>query len=238
MAEISTKSEWYPYQKVQEGFCDLLETVDIPRKICDYILDAPKGDYKPPDNNAFSRCALWKYLYYDTPHPLKEKLPSIKQKMSVLFNPEKPENPPSKKGYRLIPQVFFKQAQEEAQTRIYVYMGRTVARDDYTPTLSVVFDIWTHYTYELNTKQDQYSRVFAIEQALIQAFHGVNISGVGTFHLNKNVHPDCGSRVIWDKDTNVGRELVFGLDVATGVGNAIGATENMPLMGENGVMLW
>lgn len=211
---VDIRSQWYPYPKVYEGYFDLSQTVDIPRKIMDYLLDMPNAEYTPQDNNAFSRCRLWKYLYYDGARPLDNALPTPVQKMSVLFNPDDPTNPPDPaKGYRLIPQEFIKPAQTDAQTRLYVYMGTTMPDNDFTVQLSVVFDVWTHYTEETNTKTDAYSRLFAITQALIEAFHGVNMKGVGSFYYNRTKHSACGERVFDDGDSNVGRRLVLGLEV-------------------------
>lgn len=213
-ARVSANSQWYPYIKVYEGFYDLSQTVDIPRKIMDYLLDMPDGYYTPQDDNAKARTRLWKYLYYDESHPENQPLPAPQQKMSVLFDPDEPTKPPTDKGYRLIPQLFIKPSQTDAQTRIYVYMGRTIATDDFEVQLSVVFDIWTHYTNESNTKAaEAYSRVFAIEQAIIEAFHGVHMAGVGSFYFNRAKHSDCGSTTMTDRDSNVGRRLVLGLSV-------------------------
>lgn len=211
-----TNSQWFPYRKVQGTYYDLKNTVDLPRRICDYLIDAPSKGYTPQDNNNFARCRMWKYLYYDGAKPLNNPLPTIQQKMSVVFDPEQPENPPTDKGYRLIPQIYVKQAQDDAQTRIYVYMGRTVpTTDEFAIALAVKFFIWTHYAYEANTKSDEYSRCFAIEQAIIEALHGVNMEGVGTFFFSRLKHPDCGSRDVFDGNTNVGRELTIALEVAT-----------------------
>ena len=229
-------SPYYPYYKVQDAYIDLSDTVDLPRKICDYLLDAPKGQYNPIDNNKYPRCRFWKYLYYDTAKPLEKKLPTIKEKMSVLFNPSSPDEPPTKKGYRLIPQVFTKQSQTEGQSRVYVYMGRTVPKDEFKVVCAVKFLIFTHYTYEANTKTDEYSRCFAIEQALIEAFHGVNMAGVGTFSMSKATHPECGSRDMFDGNTNVGRELTLALEIATNAENDMTEYENMPDIG-NGLKL-
>ena len=213
---VDPKSKWFPYIKTQGTYFDLKNTVNIPRMICDYLIDAPQKGYTPPDNNDYPRCRLWKYLFHDGAKPLNEELPTIQQKMSVVFNPEQPENPPTEKGYRLIPQIFVKQAQDDAQTRIYVYIGRTVpGNDEFTISLGVKFFIWTHYTYESNTKSDEYSRCLAIEQALIEAFHGVAMEGVGTFNFSRFKHPDCGSRDIFDGEINVGRELTMALEIAT-----------------------
>lgn len=231
-ARVSANSQWYPYIKVYEGFYDLSQTVDIPRKIMDYLLDMPDGYYTPQDDKAKARTRLWKYLYYDESHPENQPLPTPQQKMSVLFDPDEPTKPPTDKGYRLIPQLFIKPSQTDAQTRIYVYMGRTIATDDFEVQLSVVFDIWTHYTNESNTKAaEAYSRVFAIEQAIIEAFHGVHMAGVGSFYFNRAKHSDCGSTTMTDRDSNVGRRLVLGLSVKSETPNGNIADNADPIGG-------
>ncbi len=231
---VDLRSQWYPYTRVQDGFFNFRQFATFPRMICDYLIDAPRGDYVPPDDNAYSRCRLWKYLYYDGAKPLESPLPDIEQKMSVLFDPEMATEPPTEKGYRLIPQEYIKQAQTEAQTRIYVYMGRTVASvDDNRFSASVVFDIFTHYTYELNTKADEYSRSGAIAAALIEALIGVNMTGIGTFSMSRKVHPDCGSKPIYDGNANVGRQVIIGLEMAAMGDCGIGEVANMPFGDDN-----
>ncbi len=207
-------SQWYPYTKVQEGFFDLSDTDEISRKIMDYLLDMPDGNgYVPKEDNTYPRTRLWKYLYYDGARPTDNKLPTPAQKKAVLFNPDKAEKP-TEKGWRLIPQIYIKPAQENAQTRIYCYLGRPIAENDFTMQLSVVLDIWTHYIQESNTKLNEaYSRSWAILQCLIQAFHGVNMSGVGTFYFNRSKHPDCGAEPLSDKDSNIGYRLTMGIEV-------------------------
>lgn len=223
---VDKSTQWYPYVNVQPTYFDLSNTVDLPRKICDYLIDAPKNGYVPQDNNAFSRCRLWKYLYYDGARPLDNPLPTIAEKMSVVFNPEKPTDPPTDKGYRLIPQVFVKQEQEIAQTRIMCFIGRTVpSSDEFKISVAVRFLILTHYTYEANTKTEAYSRALAIEQAIIEAFHGVNMEGIGTFYMSRGKHPDCGSEEIYDGNTNIGRKVTLALEIATTSTN--GFTENI-----------
>lgn len=227
-------SPYYPYFKVQDGYYDLSESIDIPKKICDYLLDAPSAGYTPADDNSYPRARLWKYLYYDGENPLGETLPTIQQKTSVLFDPERPEDPPTDKGYRLIPQKYAKQSQDIAQTRIHVYMGRTVpGNEEFNISLGISFNIWTHYTYEFNAKPDAYSRVFAIEQALIEALHGVNMAGIGTFFFSKLKHPDCGSNAVSDDNANVGRELTVALELAAPADRNMPETYNMPTDGIN-----
>lgn len=233
-------SPYYPYIKVQEGYYDLADAVDIPKKVCDYLLDAPQGEYAPIDNNSYPRVRLWKYLFYDGARPLAEPLPSLTQKMSVLFDPSNPDEAPTDKGYRLIPQLYIKPSQEVAQSRLNVYMGRTVpGNDENTICLAVSFYIWTHYAYETNTRTDAYSRAFAIEQALIEALHGVNMAGIGTFFFSKLKHPDCGSNAVFDGNTNVGRELTIALEIATTVTNGGFNIVNMPeIPGASGLKIW
>ena len=236
---VDLHNPYWPYVKAQESYFDLKDSVDLPRKITDYLIDAPRGEYQPIDDNAYPRCRLWKYLYYDGARPLENPLPSIQEKMSVVFNPDMPQNPPTDKGYRLIPQIFTRQSQEAAQTRLYVYMGRTVPmNEEMRIALAVTFRIWTHYTYELNTRSDEYSRAFAIEQALIEALHGVNMDGIGTFFFSKAVHPDCGSGVMYDGETNVGREVTIALQVATTVPNGFGDIRNKPVGNPSGTIMW
>lgn len=213
---VNVNSQYYPYSKVYEGFSNLADINGIPRKIMDYLLDMPDGSgYVPKDDNKYARCRLWKYLYYDGARPLDNPLPTPKQKREVLFNPEQPENAPNKeKGYRLIPQIYIKPAQDEAQTRIYTYMGNTVAESDFKVQVAVVFEVWTHYTQESNTKMNEaYSRLTAITQAIMEAFHGVNMVGVGSFYYNRSKHPDCRDTIISDNNVNIGRRLVLGIEL-------------------------
>lgn len=234
---VDKNSQWYPYQKVQVNNFNFEQYAMFPRLICDYLLDAPKGDYKPKDDNSYSRCRLWKYLYHDGAKPLNQKLPTIQQKLSVLFNPEKATEPSTDKGYRLIPQSYIMQAQETAQTRIYVHLGRAIAQqDDNTFCVSVIFDILTHYTYELNTKADEYSRSGAIVAALVEALNGVNITGIGTFSMSKRVHPDCGTREIRDNNQNVGVELIMGLEMATTTDREFTENTNMTFYNKSGTI--
>ena len=115
-----SENRFYPYNKVYEGYIDLSKTTDMPKMIADYLLDMPRGNgYNPPDDNTYPRCRFWKYLYYDEEMPLEKSLPTPKQKKSVLFSTDSPTKAPTKKGYRIFPQIYIPQAQSEAQTRLY-----------------------------------------------------------------------------------------------------------------------
>lgn len=236
MPEIT--SQWFPYTNTQTSYNNFSQGLNIPKIVCDYLLDAPNPNYgyKPIDDNNYARCRFWKYVYYDTEKPLEKVLPTIKQKKQVLFNPDKPEEPPTDKGYRLIPQVWVKQAQTEGQTRVFVYCGSVEPRNEFNKMhMAIRFRILTHYTYETNTKTSEaYNRTLAIEQALIEAFVGVNMTGVGTFMYSKQAHSACGSREIYDGDTNVGRELTLAIELATTAVNDLGRTDNMMSLGRTG----
>lgn len=229
-AVFSTESRFYPYGKVMPSYYDLSQLPHLSKKVCDYLLDAPNPNagYITPDNNEYPRCRFWKYLYHDNANPLSQSLPTIEQKMSVLFDPKSPENPPTDKGYRLIPQIFTKPAKTEAQTMVYFYIGRAFpSSDEYKVCLAVNFIIWTHYQYEANMQSDVLSRISGIEQALIEAFHGVNMDGIGTFFFSRSKHPDCGSEEFTDGNTTIGRRLTIALEIATTT-TAVNTADSLP----------
>ena len=55
------------------------------------------------------------------------------------------------------------------------------------------------------------SRLAAMEQALIHALHGVNITGVGGVNFNRIAHMDDGSRYLPDDGTNIARQVNFSI---------------------------
>lgn len=221
--KASIDSEFYPYIKPYPGFYTLKHTRTLLSKVLDYILDMPDPTtgYVPKDDNSFCRTELWKYLYYDDERPDLMPLPTPAQKKSVLFNPEFPTDPPDKqKGYRLIPQEFIKPAQTEAQVRLYVHQGRTIATSDNEAQLSVVFDVFVHYTEQSNTKvTSAKSRAATITQCLMEAFHGINMLGIGGFYFNRSKHADCTDSPFTDGKENVGRRLVLGVSVGSDTAN-------------------
>lgn len=224
-------SQWYPYNKIQEGYYDLSESEGLLSKIIDYILDLPdaKG-YRPKDDNSYPRCRLWKFLYYDGERPTDNPLPSSQEKISVLYDAGMAEDAPAEKGYRLIPRPYIKPTQENANTQIYCFLGRVIAENDFTAQMSVVFDIMTHHTLETNTKLNfAYSRTWSLTQCLIQAFHGVNIAGVGTFYFDRARHPDCGVEPLYDKDADVGYRLTIGVEIKSVASNANEENNYIPI---------
>lgn len=209
---LDINSKYYPYQKVQEGFSDHVCLDSIFCQIIDYLLDLPDINYTPKDDNRYPRCRFWKYLYYDDTRPLENQLPTPNQKKDVLFNSKIIEST-TEKGYRIIPQIYTKTIQDNAQSKVYVYLGRSIAENDFKTQFSIVFDIQTHYSQESNITAGTYSRTLAISNALFQAFHGVNMVGVGTFYFNKSKHPDCGEDYIFGDEGMVRRILTMGLEL-------------------------
>jgi hypothetical protein len=62
------------------------------------------------------------------------------------------------------------------------------------------------------------------------------MEGVGTFFFSKSKHPDCGSDVIFDGDTNVGRKLTMALEIATVADRDFAEADNMPIVHGGGVI--
>lgn len=214
----SFDSPFYPYEKVYPGYSIYRGIEDIPRKILWYLLDLPdKHGYFPQNDNTRPRVRLIKYLWHDGANPLGETLPTQSEKLSLLFDPYHPvmktkemlaQHP---KGYRLYPQEYWGQSQTEAKTMLKVYMGRTKPVNSSRAELGICFEILSNVNFEANTKSAAYSRCYAIEQAILESLHGVNMTGIGSFNFNAMSHPDNGSRPIADEGTNVGRLLHMSL---------------------------
>lgn len=222
-------SAYYPYEKVSEGAATYLGIEKIPRKIVMYLLDMPDGfGYTPKDDNGRPRVRLMKYLYYDSAAPLSRPLPTPEEKLSILFDPEKPVDDEDTishpKGYRIYPQEYWGQSETKAQTTLKIYMARTRPITPYRAELGVYFEIFSNVNFEANTKSAAYSRCYAIEQAIIESLHGVNMAGVGAFNFNVSSSSENGSRPIADDGTNVGRLLHMSLSWMGGEDEA-GRTE-------------
>ena len=215
MADFS--SPFYPYSKVNSGASTYLGIEKIPKQIVTYLLDMPdSAGYIPMDDNNRPRVRMIKYLWHDCADPLKQALPTPQEKLSMVFDPDHPvtgdfnaEQHP--KGYRIYPQEYWGQSQTVAQTTLKVYMARTRPASPYRAELGVYFEIFSNVNFEANTKSAAYSRCYAIEQAIIESLHGVNITGVGTFNFSTPASADNGSRPIVDSGTNVGRLLHMSL---------------------------
>ena len=173
----------------------------------------PTPTHQPFTDNRCPRTRISKYLYNDAQRPLDQPIPTVQQKLSLFFDPEKPADAPSDKGYRIFPQIAITEAQENAQTRLYAFMGFVDATNDFTSDISLCFRILCNTSYDTNTKDSALSRSWAIAQAIVEALSGVSIDGVGTFYFNRRKNAECAIRYITDDQHNVGYQLVMGLTI-------------------------
>lgn len=204
---------WYePYNRLV-GYVTLPNADEILRKVLYYLIDMPTATHQPFTDNRCPRTRISKYLYYDGQRPLDQPIPTVEQKLSLFFDPEKPDDSPSDKGYRIFPQIAITEAQENAQTRLYAFMGFVDATNDYQSDISLCFRILCNTSYDSNTKDTAMSRSWAIAQAIVESLSGVNIDGVGTFYFNRRKNAECAIRYITDDQHNVGYQLVIGLTV-------------------------
>lgn len=191
-------------------------TEDIPLKILLYLLDLPdENGYAPVDDNSRPRVRLIKYLFYDGKNPLAQPLPTPKEKLSMLFDPDCPvlnsdaAKKKHPKGYRLFWQRAIGQSQTEAQSKVCCYMGRIYSsgRNPFETEIGIRFDIGVNVNLETNLGTNSYERSYNIEQCLREALNGVNFAGIGTISFARADHADNGSVPIWDESTNIGRSV-------------------------------
>lgn len=195
-------SPYYPYEKVQPGFNTLKGIEQIPYKIITYLLDLPdKEGYEPVDDNSRPRVRLAKYLWYDEANPLSMPMPTVEEKLSMLYSGEnamlttEEDRKKHPKGYRIMGQNYTMPAELDARVWLKCYMGRVIPRSDFKTVLGLAFEVTTNYALDNVMKTTEYSRTYAIFQCLIEALHGVNITGIGTVHFDKSTHGDCGFTV-------------------------------------------
>lgn len=204
---------WYePYNRLV-GYVTLPNADELLRKVLYYLIDMPTPTHQPFTDNRCPRTRISKYLYNDGQRPLDKPIPTVQQKLSLFFDPEKPADAPSDKGYRIFPQIAITEAQENAQTRLYAFMGFVDATNDFTSDISLCFRILCNTSYDTNTKDSALSRSWGIAQAIVEALSGVNIEGVGTFYFNRRKNAECAIRYITDDQHNVGYQLVMGLTI-------------------------
>lgn len=200
-----------PYEKIY-NFWAQSGLEDVPAKLRDYLLMMPSIECPNPiETNDNPRARFIKYLYYDTPKPLLEKLPTVLERKSIVYDPFNPDNAPTEKGYRVYTQSIVNQSQMDGQTIVRIIMGRVFPRD-FSVTVAVDFYIMSNYTTEANTRDVAMLRTWNMELALIQALNGVNIDGVGAFQFNRSLHSDCGSTPINDAQQNVGRRVTLAFE--------------------------
>lgn len=204
---------WYEPYKRLVGYVTLPNADELLRKVLYYLIDMPTPTHQPFTDNRCPRTRISKYLYNDGQRPLDKPIPTVQQKLSLFFDPEKPADAPSDKGYRIFPQIAITEAQENAQTRLYAFMGFVDATNDFTSDISLCFRILCNTSYDSNTKDSALSRSWGIAQAIVEALSGVNIEGVGTFYFNRRKNAECAIRYITDDQHNVGYQLVMGLTI-------------------------
>jgi hypothetical protein len=207
---LDDKLQYYPYERVQSDLT-LPALESVPKLVRDYLMDMPQKGYAPPDNNESYRCRLMKYLYYDGKNPLSNPLPTPAQKMSLVYDPDNPDKPPTDKQYRIFTQQLVHQAQTHGVTTMRIYMGRVIPVDAYKARASIVIEFLTNAAYDSNTKTTDLSRTFAMACLAERALSGVNMSAGATFAFNRQEHPDSNIQAINDETTNVGYRLTMGL---------------------------
>ena len=202
-------SPYFPYSKRNAGFMTLRDSEVIAESILTYLMDLPRDNYEPPDNNLYPRCRFWKYLYYDDRRPLLNPLPTREEKAAMKFVPfTDPVN--EEKGYRLFAQSVFGVAQGQQQTTVRIFSGRGIPVNDFKYELSLRFLIFT--SPQIEYLDNGVNRTEGIAQAIVEALHGVYIDGCGSAYFNRQSHPDCGVVTdLSDGKENIGRELTMGV---------------------------
>lgn len=210
---------YYPYQKVQTSYNTMRGAGLIPKQLVTYLLDLPDGNgYVPVDNNERARVRLAKYLWYDCENPLDNPLPSPSEKLSMLWDGKEPaantdeDKAKHPRGYRLFPIMTWQRSELIAKTGIKVYLGRVISNSPIEQNIGVTFDIFCAPEYETTMRTEEYSKAFAMECAVVEALHGVNIAGVGVVEFSRFAHGDNGSRYLYNEaGENVGRRLQMSL---------------------------
>lgn len=216
-------SPFYPYKKVYPGYNGGRGIEDVPNNVVRYLMDLPDANgYYPADDNDRPRVRLMKYLWYDGANPLEQELPSPQEKMSMLYDGSNPvvntddEIEKHPKGFRIYPQAFWMPADFRAGTLLKVYMGRILPYSPYNWDVGICFELVVNYMQDNNLKTSALSRLWAMEQALIESLHGVNMMGIGAFDFNRSIHMDSGSHPFHDEGTNIGRQVNFSFRWAEG----------------------
>lgn len=209
---MNDKQQYYPYTRVQ-GYGTLPNLERLPLAVRDYLMDMPLPGYTPPDDNESFRCRLMKRLYHDGPNPLSMPLPTAEQKMSIVYDPEHPDKPPTDKQYRIFTQQLVHEAQTHGVTTMRIYMGRVVPVDSYMARASISIEFLTNAAYDSNSKSTDLSRTFAMACDAQRALSGVNMNAGTTFSFDRREHPDANIVPINDEKTNVGYRLTMGLTV-------------------------
>lgn len=212
-----------PYEKIYDFFGQ--SGLDIvPQKLRDYLLVMPSKECPNPIlSNDNPRVRFVKYLYYDDAYPLDLPMPSVEERKAIVFDPYKPDQPTPKR-YRMFTQMAVNQAELEGTTICRIVMGKTIPYNPFSSTIGVDFVLLSNYAHDSNTRTTALSRTYSMELCLIEALNGVNIDGVGAFTFSRGVHPDCGSKLIYDEKMNVGRSVTLAFEAKGG--SPTGTSEN------------
>ena len=196
---VNFESPYYPYEKIQTWTNTLVGAEDIPHQLIMYLLDLPDSSgYVPIDDNSRPRVRLAKYLWYDESDPLAQPLPTQEQKLSMLYNGKnatlstQEDRIKHPKGYRIMAQNYTRPSELEARVMLKCYMARVIPKEGNRTMLGIDFETSVNYALDNIMKGYTYSRMYAIFQCLVEALHGVNISGIGTVYFDKRMHGDCG----------------------------------------------
>ena len=202
---------YFPYRKVAD-YTTFPDAETLLKKVVDYLMDFPMRGYEPPSDTSTPRSRLIRLLYYDTPHPLEEPLPTPAQKISVIFDPESPDVPPDKeKGYRVYPMIYPIQAESMGRTSLKIFMSYAKPVSEYRAEQGICFEALTNTAYENNEGGISLSRTYRICVEILRALNGVNMDGVGGFYFDRRLHTECGLEPIADRNQNVGYRLTMGI---------------------------
>ena len=217
MADVN--SAYYPYERVYD-YATLPHAEEIFSKVVNYLLDLPEKEYTPRDDNELPRCRLNKLLYWDCEYPLEQPLPTPAQKVSIVFDPDRPDLPPDKeRQYRILPFMYpGQQAEYIGRTSLKIYMGKAKMTNSFRIDQAVTFEILTNSAFEGNVQQRSLSRTYDIAVDILRSLNGVNMDGVGAWYFDRRQLTDCGLEPIWDKAMNVGYLLTMGLTFMGGEG--------------------
>lgn len=218
MSEIvDVTSAYYPYRRVFD-YTNLPHASELLSKVVNYLLDLPDARYTPRDDNRLPRCRLNKLLYWDVEDPLSQPLPTPEQKMSLVFDPQRPDRPPDPdKQYRILPFVYPGQAVEYiGRTSLKIYPGYTKPTNSFRTDMCVNFEILTNMALEGNVYQNALSRSYDMAVDIISAMNGLNMDGVGAWYFDRRQNTSCTLEQIYDKAANVGYLLTMGLTIMGG----------------------
>lgn len=211
---VSVESAYYPYRRVYD-YTNLPHARELLSKVVNYLLDLPDARYTPKDDNRLPRCRLNKLLYWDVADPLSQPLPTPEQKLSMVFDPERPDRPPvPDKQYRILPFVYPGQAVEYiGRTSLKIYPGYTKPTSSQRADMCVNFEILSNMALEGNVYRNVLSRTYDMAVDIIAAMSGVDMAGVGTWYFDRRQNTSCTLEQIYDKSQNVGYLLTMGLTI-------------------------